>query len=259
MRIAMLVPAVGFLAACSTPAMADDEVPNGAMLRYPDVSASEIVFVYANDLWLVSRDGGLARPLASPPGTEQHPKFDPSGRRIAFVGNYDGDVDLYTIPSVGGVPTRITHHPTNESLCDWIGEDEVLMSAWGMNVQPAYDRSPSRGRHRRSPGSAAGSLRRGGRDQRRRALAGVYTTQSRLRDLEALPRGRRQRRLAVRSHELRVQADHRLGRHRYAPDVARWKRLLPQRCRQQPPAEHLGLRHRHRGAPASSRRTATST
>ncbi len=123
-------------AAFAGTAGAADTVPHGAMLRYPDVSSTEIVFVYSNDIWLVPREGGSARPLASPPGTERHPKFDPAGRTIAFVGNYDGDTDLYTIPAVGGVPTRITHHPTNESLCDWIGDDEILMSAWGMTTNP---------------------------------------------------------------------------------------------------------------------------
>jgi tricorn protease len=38
------------------------------MLRFPDISATHIVFSYANDLWLVDRMGGKAFPLASPPG-----------------------------------------------------------------------------------------------------------------------------------------------------------------------------------------------
>ena len=47
--------------------------PAPTMLRYPDISASNIVFVYANDLWVVPREGGMARPLASPPGGELFP------------------------------------------------------------------------------------------------------------------------------------------------------------------------------------------
>ena len=88
-------------------AKADDQAeaniePHAGMMRYPDVSQTEIVFVYANDLWVVSRDGGQARPLASPAGAEMFPKFSPDGSQIAFVGNYDGNVDLYTILSQGG-------------------------------------------------------------------------------------------------------------------------------------------------------------
>ena len=32
--------------------------PHAGMLRYPDVSATQIVFVYANDIWVVPREGG---------------------------------------------------------------------------------------------------------------------------------------------------------------------------------------------------------
>jgi tricorn protease len=100
--------------------------PDAGMLRYPDVSAKHVVFVYANDLWIAPREGGLASPLASPPGAESFPKFSPDGAQIAFVGNYDGNRDLYTIPVSGGTPQRITHHPDEEQLCDWTAGGELL-------------------------------------------------------------------------------------------------------------------------------------
>ena len=37
------------------------------MLRYPDVSREQISFVYAGDIWVVSREGGRAHRLSSPP------------------------------------------------------------------------------------------------------------------------------------------------------------------------------------------------
>jgi len=106
---------------------------DAAMLRYPDVGTDKIVFLYANDLWLVSRDGGRAVPLASPPGEERFPKFSPDGKTIAFVGNYDGNRDLYTIPANGGVPFRVTHHPGGETLCDWVGGQELLFYNFGQS------------------------------------------------------------------------------------------------------------------------------
>src|SRR3990172_4717027 len=63
--------------------------PHAGMLRFPDVSATQLVFVYANDIWVVPREGGSATPLASPPGLENFPRFSPDGRIIAFVGNYE--------------------------------------------------------------------------------------------------------------------------------------------------------------------------
>ncbi len=105
----------------------DDVSPDAGMLRYPDVSATHIVFVYANDLWLAPREGGLAQPLASPTGREAFPRFSPDGSTIAFLGNYEGNPDLYTVPTRGGIAYRVTHHPSAELLCDWTPDGQSLL------------------------------------------------------------------------------------------------------------------------------------
>ncbi len=107
-------------------AQADADAPHAGMLRYPDVSATEIVFVYANDLWIVSRDGGQARPLASPAGQELFPKFSPDGAHVVFQGNYDGDRDLYSLPTTGGPPTRLTHRSGSEMPTDWTTGGDIV-------------------------------------------------------------------------------------------------------------------------------------
>ncbi|MEL7473953.1 MAG: S41 family peptidase, partial [Planctomycetota bacterium] len=100
---------------------------HGGMIRHPDVSKDSIVFVYANDLWIVPREGGVAKPIASPPGRERFPRFSPDGRSLAFVGNYDGDRDIYRVGlENGAIPERLTHHPSNEELCDWTSTGELL-------------------------------------------------------------------------------------------------------------------------------------
>ena len=99
---------------------------DAALFRHPDVGPKEIVFVYANGLWLVDRQGGGATPLANPAGEESFPKFSPDGTSIAFVGNYDGNQDIYTLPTAGGIPQRVTHHPAGETLCDWTADGRLL-------------------------------------------------------------------------------------------------------------------------------------
>ncbi len=113
-------------------AHAADVRPHAGLLRYPDVSQSHIVFVYAYDLWLVPRDGGTAVPLASPPGEELFPKFSNDGETIAFVGNYDGNRDIYTVDRTGGVPVRVTHHPAGEILCGWTPDNQLLFYSNGL-------------------------------------------------------------------------------------------------------------------------------
>jgi tricorn protease len=112
--------------------VAQDDLPHPGMLRYPDVSATHVVFSYANDLWVVPREGGVAMPLASPPGAESFPKFSPDGRTVAFTGNYDGVRDLYTLPVEGGIPARVTYHPSSERLCDWTPDGRLVYSASGV-------------------------------------------------------------------------------------------------------------------------------
>ena len=68
------------------------------MLRYPAVSKTQIAFVYAGDVWLVSKQGGDAMRLTSSPGEESFPRFSPDGTKVAYSASYDGNVDVYVIP-----------------------------------------------------------------------------------------------------------------------------------------------------------------
>lgn len=81
------------------------------LMSQPDISRDAIVFVYAGDLWTAGKDGSDARRLTSHPGLESDPQFSPDGKYIAFNAQYDGNTDVYIMPSEGGVPTRLTWHP----------------------------------------------------------------------------------------------------------------------------------------------------
>ncbi len=81
------------------------------MLSQPAISASHIAFIYAEDLWVANRDGSQPRRLTIDEGLEGSPAFSPDGKTIAFSAEYDGNVDIFTVPVEGGVPTRLTWHP----------------------------------------------------------------------------------------------------------------------------------------------------
>jgi len=102
-------------------------MPDARMLRFPDVSADKIVFVYAGDLWTVSREGGLARRLSSPVGQELFPKFSPDGLTIAFSGNYDGNTDVYVMSAEGGAPKRLTHHSAEDLVVEWYPDGRHIL------------------------------------------------------------------------------------------------------------------------------------
>jgi tricorn protease len=106
-----------------------DQVPPGPtrLLRFADISKDKVVFAYAGDLWIASREGGAARRLTSHPGDELYPKFSPDGKWIAFTGEYDGNPDVYVISAEGGEPKRLTFHPSNDIVLGWTPDGKNIL------------------------------------------------------------------------------------------------------------------------------------
>jgi Uncharacterized protein related to the periplasmic component of the Tol biopolymer transport system len=102
---------------------------DAGLFRFPDVSKTQIVFTYANDLWLVPKEGGTAIKLSSPAGVETFPKFSPDGKSIAFTGNYDGNSDVYALPTSGGVPVRLTSHGYYDRVVEWTNDGKKVLFA----------------------------------------------------------------------------------------------------------------------------------
>ena len=86
------------------------EMPEGRLMRFPDIYKDKIVFMYGGDLWLASAAGGDARRITSDPGRELFPKFSPDGKWIAFTGQYDGNFNVYVMPAQGGQPRQLTFY-----------------------------------------------------------------------------------------------------------------------------------------------------
>ncbi|MBM3882224.1 MAG: peptidase S41 [Verrucomicrobia bacterium] len=105
------------------------------MMRQPDVSATHIAFVYAGDIWVVRKSGGVAMRLSSPQGEESFPRFSPDGSLIAFSGNYDGNQDIYVVPVAGGLPRRLTHHGAPDRVLDWHPDGQSLLFASSMTSE----------------------------------------------------------------------------------------------------------------------------
>lgn len=105
------------------------------LLREPAISKDYIVFVHANDLWRVSKNGGDAVRLTSNEGAENLPHFSPDGKHIAFTAQYDGNTDVYVIPAEGGEPKRLTWHPGADLVTGWTPDGKhVLFTSARENV-----------------------------------------------------------------------------------------------------------------------------
>lgn len=110
------------------------------LLRFPDIYNNRIVFTYASDLWTTSTSGGMATRLTAHPGMEVFAKFSPDGKYIAFTGQYDGDEQVYVIPSTGGVPKQLTFYPAKGPLTQRWGYDNQVMG-WSTDGKSIIFRS----------------------------------------------------------------------------------------------------------------------
>ncbi len=103
-----------FSAAFLGPSAMGIDTRDTRFLAQPAISQSQIAFVYANDLWVAGRDGQNPRRLTSDIGVEYSPVYSPDGEWIAFSAQYEGNVDVYLVPSEGGIPRRLTWHPVGD-------------------------------------------------------------------------------------------------------------------------------------------------
>jgi tricorn protease len=125
MKHAFTILALTAALAAGVSARADE----ARLLRFPATNGTEVAFSYAGDLWTVPIQGGEARRLTSHIGYEMFARFSPDGKCIAFTGEYDGNREVYLIPSKGGEPVRLTYTATNgrDDLGDRMGPNNIVM------------------------------------------------------------------------------------------------------------------------------------
>ncbi|MBY0230618.1 MAG: PDZ domain-containing protein [Gemmataceae bacterium] len=116
------------------------DVPKGPvplLLQKPTLSKASIVFAYADDLWIVPREGGEAKRLTNGAGVETDPVFSPDGKMVAFTGQYDGNDDVFVVPAAGGQPQRLTYHPGVDQAVGWTRDGKRVLFRSG---REAYSR-----------------------------------------------------------------------------------------------------------------------
>lgn len=141
------------------------------LLRFPDIHGDRVVFTYGGDLWVSSASGGTATRLTAHPGVETYAKFSADGKWIAFTGQYDGDEQVYVMPSGGGEPKQLTFYPSRGPLAPRWGYDNQVMGwtndgrifyrggrdSWSLPIAKLYVVSPNGGPSEALPMPEAGS------------------------------------------------------------------------------------------------------
>jgi len=124
MRIMLLLFVASFLSCCALM-----NAQGTQLLRQPTISKDKVVFIYANDLWIVDRSGGDAVRLTSNEGSEFAPHFSKDGSKIAFSAQYGGNVDVYIVDASGGAPERLTWYSGVDRVEGWTPEGDVLFGS----------------------------------------------------------------------------------------------------------------------------------
>ena len=193
--------------------------------RFPAIHGDAIVFTAEGDLWTVSAKGGAARRLTSNPGQEFGATISPDGKTVAFSAQYEGPLEVYTMPVDGGLPQRRTWDGSAVPA-GWTPDGRVLSSTYRYSTLPnrqlvAID--------------AHGGTRN--RASRARRTSKLYARRARLFFSRACngraappsaTRAARPKTSGVSTDQFRSGAAHRrLRRHLAQSHVLEWSRLLP--------------------------------
>ena len=117
-------------------AQADSYAQGTRLLRQPAISATSIAFEYGGDIWITEKNGGNARRITSTAAVEGNPHFSPDGNTIAFNSNRSGIPAVYTVPSEGGTPTRLSWYPSASFPRGWSPDGKQILYASGRETAP---------------------------------------------------------------------------------------------------------------------------
>jgi tricorn protease len=118
--------------------VANSFAANPLLLRNPALSKDKVAFLYADDIWTASREGGEAERLTSIGTVVGAPYFSPDGSRIAYSARIAGNVDVYVMSAEGGVPRRLTWHPGGNIVSGWSPDGRDLIFASARNSYSDY-------------------------------------------------------------------------------------------------------------------------
>ncbi|NJK28379.1 MAG: hypothetical protein HC925_07800 [Coleofasciculaceae cyanobacterium SM2_3_26] len=105
--------------------------------RQPTISGDTVVFVCEDDLWSVPVSGGRATRLTANLGEVSRPFLSPDGSQLAFIGEEEGDEEVYCMPAEGGVAKRLTFLGAGTMVAGWSRDGKSIVFASNA-AQPFY-------------------------------------------------------------------------------------------------------------------------
>ncbi len=116
-------------------AVADPRVsPDGKLVAYVLSELNRETDKSNSDLYLIPITGGEPKRLTTSPGVDNHPRWSPDGKSIAFNSTRSGSLQVWVLPLDGGEARQVTKLPIDAAGPVWspIG----IMIAFAAEVYP---------------------------------------------------------------------------------------------------------------------------
>jgi len=100
--------------------------PDGSLVVYVVSELERATDKTTTSLWLVSSSGGEPKQLTTTPGTNNHPRFSPDAKTIAFVSKRSGSTQVWLLPIDGGEPRQLTKLPVDIAGPIWSPKGDTI-------------------------------------------------------------------------------------------------------------------------------------